>query len=112
MTAATAPKRVEPKSNTSRWQWRMTIIFAVVILIPSMYGFVGKFVELVHVFQGESGGEFAIAPMLNYLLASLGFLCMLVWATSNGMFHDVERAKVEMLEHERLLDQDDARAHR
>ena len=102
----------EEKNNTSRWQWRMTIIFAIVILIPSMYGFIGKFIELVHVFQGEPGGAFAIAPMMNYLLASLGFLCMLVWATWNGMFHDVERPKLDMLEHEKLLDRGDLRASR
>lgn len=91
-------------SRAARLQWRITVLFAVMILIPSMYGFVGKFVELVQVFRGEPGGEFAIAPILNYLLASLGFLCMLIWATSNGMFHDVERPKLAMLEHEELLD--------
>ena len=91
-------------SRTSRLQWRVTILFAIMILIPSMYGFVGKFVELVQVFRGEAGGEFAIAPILNYLLASLGFLCMLVWAILNGMFHDVERPKLAMLEHEEQLD--------
>lgn len=89
--------------RTSRWQWRITIIFAICILIPSMYGFVGKFVELVNVFRGEPGGAFAIAPMLNYLLASAGFLCMLIWATSRGMFHDVERPKHQMLEQEEQL---------
>lgn len=95
---------MDAKAKTNRWQWRTTMIFAIVILIPSMYGFVGKFVELVRVFQGEPGGEFAIAPMLNYLLASLGFLCMLVWAAANGMFHDIERPKHAMLEHEEQLD--------
>lgn len=95
--------------STSKWQWRMTIVFAIVILIPSMYGFVGKFVELVRVFQGEPGGAFAVAPMLNYLLASLGFLCMLFWATSNGMFHDMERPKHHMLEQEDALNADDPR---
>ena len=89
--------------NPSRWQWRVTMLFAVMILIPSMYGFVGKFVELVQVFRGEPGGEFAIAPILNYLLASLGFLCMLIWAVVNGMFHDVERPKLHMLEQEEQL---------
>jgi len=98
--------------QTSRWQWRMTVIFAIVILIPSMYGFVGKFVELVHVFRGEPGGAFAIAPMLNYLLASLGFLCMLFWATAKGMFHDLERPKHHMLEQEELLNQGDTRVSR
>ncbi len=92
-------------SNSNRWQWRVTILFAVMILIPSMYGFVGKFVELVQVFRGEPGGEFAIAPILNYLLASLGFLCMLIWAVANGMFNDVERPKLHMLEQEEQLNQ-------
>ena len=77
---------------------------ALAILIPSMYGFVGKFIELVHVYRGEPGGAFAVAPIVNYLLASLGFFCMLLWATANGMFRDVERPKHAMLEHEELLD--------
>ncbi|HND51062.1 MAG TPA: hypothetical protein PLV92_01655 [Pirellulaceae bacterium] len=90
--------------SMSRVQWRLTIAFAVAILIPSMYGFAGKFIELVHIFKGEPGGAFAIAPITNYLLASLGFLCMLVWAAMNGMFHDVEQPKHMMLEHEQQLD--------
>jgi hypothetical protein len=89
---------------SQRWQWRVTLLFAVLILIPSGYGFIGKFVELVNLFRNEAGGEFAVAPILNYLLASLGFFCMLVWAVVNGMFHDVERPKVALLEHEQLLD--------
>jgi hypothetical protein len=89
---------------SQRWQWRVTLLFAVLILIPSGYGFIGKFVELVNLFRHEAGGEFAVAPILNYLLASLGFFCMLVWAVVNGMFHDVERPKVALLEHEQLLD--------
>lgn len=91
-------------ARSARWQWRLTVAFAVMILIPSMYGFAGKFIELVHVFRGEPGGAFAVAPIVNYLLASLGFLCMLAWASWNGMFHDVERPKFDMLEHEEQLD--------
>jgi hypothetical protein len=90
---------------TSRQAW-VTMALAVLILIPSMYGFVGKFVEFVHIYRGASGGEFAIAPILNYLLASAGFFCMLLWAAWNGMFRDVERPKVVFLENERLLDRD------
>lgn len=91
-------------ARSARWQWRLTVAFAVMILIPSMYGFAGKFIELVHVFRGEPGGAFAVAPIVNYLLASLGFLCMLAWASWNGMFHDVERPKFDMLEQEEQLD--------
>lgn len=90
--------------HTTNWQVRVTLLLAVLILIPSGYGFVGKFVELVHVFRGEPGGAFAVAPIMNYLLASLGFLCLLLWAASRGMFRDIESPKHEMLEHEELLD--------
>jgi hypothetical protein len=88
----------------SRRQAWITIAMAVLILIPSMYGFVGKFVEFVHIYRGSSGGEFAVAPIMNYLLASAGFFCMLLWASWNGMFRDVEQPKVDFLENERLLD--------
>lgn len=107
---AAAAKASGAAARSARWQWRITIAFAVMILLPSMYGFAGKFIELVHVFRGEPGGAFAVAPIVNYLLASLGFLCMLVWATWNGMFHDVERPKFDMLEHERQLDGGSSRA--
>jgi hypothetical protein len=89
---------------TTPWHVRITLLLAVLILLPSGYGFVGKFVELVHVLRGEPGGAFAVAPIMNYLLASLGFLCLLLWAASHGMFRDIERPKHEMLEHEALLD--------
>lgn len=83
---------------------KITILLAIAILIPSMYGFIGKFYELYHVLRGEADGAFAVAPMLNYLLASGGFLLLLLWATMNGMFHDIEGPKHSMLERERQLD--------
>jgi hypothetical protein len=89
---------------TSRFQVRLTLLFAVLILIPSGYGFAGKFLELIRVYRGESDGAFAVAPMMNYLLASLGFFCLLLWAATHGMFRDIESPKYEMLEHEELLD--------
>lgn len=90
--------------HTTKLQVRITLLLAVLILIPSGYGFAGKFIELIHVFQGESDGAFAVAPMMNYLLASLGFFCLLLWAGAHGMFRDIESPKYEMLEHEELLD--------
>jgi nitrogen fixation-related uncharacterized protein len=83
---------------------RITILLAIAILIPSMYGFIGKFYELCQVLRGEADGAFAVAPMLNYLLASGGFLLLLLWATMNGMFHDIEGPKHSLLERERRLD--------
>jgi len=82
----------------------VTLILAFVILIPSMWGFVGKFAELIALLRGDADGAFAISPVLNYLLASLGFFCLLCWATFNGMFRDIEKPKETMLETERRLD--------
>jgi hypothetical protein len=70
----------------------------VCILVPSMFGFVAKFIEFVRAFRSDADGAFAITPILNYLLASLGFFCMLMWAAINGMFHDIEQPKYRMLQ--------------
>ncbi len=87
----------------SRQAW-ITLGMAVLILLPSMYGFIGKFIEFVHISRGEEGGEFAVAPIMNYLLASAGFFCMLLWAAWNGMFRDIEKPKYEFLENEARID--------
>jgi len=89
---------------TNKLQVRITLLLAVLILIPSGYGFPGKFIELIRVYRGESEGAFAVAPMMNYLLASLGFFCLLLWASAHGMFRDIESPKYELLQHEELLD--------
>ena len=52
----------------------------------------------------DPNGAFAVTPIVNYLLAGLGFLCMLGWAACNGMFHDIEQPKRTMLETEQQLD--------
>ena len=92
-------------TSSNEWQFRITILLAVLILIPSGYGFIGKFIELINVARGEAGGAFAVAPIMNYLLASLGFFCLLLWAAGRGMFRDIEKPKQQMLDREALLDQ-------
>lgn len=96
-------KQPTPASG-NEWQFRITILLAVLILIPSGYGFIGKFIELINVAKGEAGGAFAVAPIMNYLLASLGFLCMLMWAAGRGMFRNIETPKHQMLAREAQLD--------
>lgn len=91
-------------ASSTRWQNRITLLLAVLILIPSGYGFIGKFMELIHVYQGDASGAFAVAPMMNYLLASAGFFCLLLWAAARGMFRDIERPKHQMLAQEELLE--------
>lgn len=93
-------------STTSRIQMKTLTVIAmsVIILVPTMAGFVTKLIEFVHTYRSQSDGVFAITPITNYLLASLGFLCLLLWATFNGMFHDIERPKYRMLDVEQELD--------
>ena len=83
-------------------------IMSIVILGFCLFGFGSKFVELVRLVVSDSEaaqeGIFAVAPLMNYLLASAGFLCLLGWATVHGMFRDIERPKETMLEVNAQLD--------
>ena len=81
--------------------WTVTIIFGVIILVPSAIGCVIKLGALMAL---TDDGGFAITPVINYLLASLGFFLLLLWAALNGMFRDLERPKYLMLDNERELD--------
>jgi nitrogen fixation-related uncharacterized protein len=84
-----------------------TIFFALIILIPSSMGFGKKFMELVALTKGEVDGVFAISPVMNYLLASVGFFFLFCWAIANGMFGDIEQPKKAFLETERMLDDEE-----
>ena len=98
---------VPDRSAILRKQRWTTLLFALVILVPCFYGFGRKFYELVLLTRGDVDGIFAISPVVNYLLASLGFFCLLCWAIANGMFGDIEKPKIAMLETERRLDDED-----
>lgn len=96
-----------PRSPSRRRRRWTTVIFALVILIPSGYGFGRKFYELVALTKGDIDGVFAISPVVNYLLTTAGFFFLFAWAIVNGMFGDIERPKFAMLETERMLDDED-----
>jgi hypothetical protein len=81
------------------------LLFALAVLVPSLLGFGTKFLEFIALYRGDVEGAFAISPILNYLLASLGFLLLFGWAAMSGMFHDIEAPKYTMLENEALLDE-------
>lgn len=98
----------QPK--TSRTQSIVVSIMAVVILGFCCFGFGSKFVELIKLVKTDdfaaSEGVFAVAPIVNYLLASMGFLCLLGWAAAQGMFHDIEEPKQTMLDLDAEIDAD------
>jgi len=101
--------------KTSRTQNIVVAIMAAVILGFCFFGFGSKFVEFIHLVKTDdfaaSEGVFAVAPIVNYLLASMGFLCLLGWAAAQGMFHNIEEPKQTMLDLDAQLDaeNDDAR---
>ncbi len=86
------------------WHGWITLVLAAVILVPSCLGFGAKLLEFVFTFRTDPDGAFAITPILNYLLSSLGFMLLLIWATWNGMFRDVEGPKFDLLRREAQLD--------
>ncbi len=100
------PTALKP-GRTSRAQVISTVGFALIILIPSLLGFANKFREFVLLYRGDVDGVFAITPIMNYLLASLGFFCLFFWAIYQGMFRDIEAPKFTMLENERKLDEEE-----
>jgi hypothetical protein len=96
------------RGTTTRAQMITTIAFALVILVPSLLGFANKFREFILLYRGDVDGVFAITPIMNYLLASLGFFCLFFWAIYHGMFRDLEGPKFTMLDNERKLDEEES----
>lgn len=104
MTTVPLTADAAPAAPVRRSRWWLHLLFVCFFLGPALYGFSAKFYELVALVQGDADGAFAIAPITNYLLASLGFACLFAWAAANGMFRDIERPKLTMLEQEALLE--------
>ena len=90
------------KTSHRRRPWRM-IVLALVILLPALFGFGTKFREFL-LLVGDEDGAFTVMPILNYLLVSLGFLGLFLWAVLHGMFRDIEKPKYRMLLNEQRLD--------
>ncbi|MCC7476419.1 MAG: hypothetical protein IT425_13575 [Pirellulales bacterium] len=94
------PSPAQPPQQLPRRDSRVALATAItfipiVILAGASFGF--KFYELVTVALKEPDGVFAVTPIINYLLAGIGFLFMMGWAAKNGMFHDIEQPKRDML---------------
>lgn len=86
------------------WSFWWHVLAVSFFLVPAGVGFTVKYLDLLVLFGAGDDGAFAIVPILNYLLSSLGFFMLFFWAVRHGMFHDIEQVKVAMLETERALD--------
>ncbi|MFO0789023.1 MAG: hypothetical protein U0805_06160 [Pirellulales bacterium] len=95
-----------PKLNrrgAARMPVMTTILFVFIVVVAGIFFFI-KFYDLVLVAEYDPDGAFAVTPIVNYLMAGVGFLFMFGWAAMNGMFHDIEQPKRTMLENEQRLD--------
>jgi hypothetical protein len=86
-----------------RTHW-LTWFFSALVLIPTILGFANKFLDLVLVIQGDEDGAFAVTPVVNYLFATAGFLCLFVWTATQGAFQNLDSPSYTMMENERRLD--------
>ncbi len=86
-----------------RTHW-MTWLFSAIVLIPTILGFANKFLDFVLVIQGDEEGAFAATPIVNYLFATAGFFCLLLWTATQGAFHDLDGPSRTMFENEQRLD--------
>lgn len=93
-----------PAGAPITWKRRLFVVAAVAFfLVPAAFGFGNKFRELLLLLD-DPEGAFTVMPITNYLLASIGFFFLFFWALMNGMFHNIEQPKDEMLATENKLD--------
>jgi hypothetical protein len=92
------PERERPRSSTGpARRWLLAAMLGAVL--AGGLGFAYKIVQFAREAMGEDGGAFAV-PVLVYGGMAVGFICLLGWAATRGMFHDVERPKLRLLERE------------
>lgn len=91
--------------RTKRRRLLTLLALAIMVFVPSSIGFGTKFYELFVLSKSNAEGGFALIPLSNYMLATCGFLCLLVWATYNGMFRNIEQPKFDFYEREKRLDE-------
>jgi len=90
---------------TARWRSLLFHMLAVsFFLVPAGVGFTVKYLDLLILFGAGEEGAFAIVPIMNYLLSSIGFFLVFFWAVRHGMFREIEQVKHKMLNTERELD--------
>ena len=78
----------------------MIWVVSALVLIPTILGFGNKFLDLILVVQGDEEGAFAVTPIVNYLFATAGFLCLLIWTAAQGSFQDLDAPSRKMFEDE------------
>jgi hypothetical protein len=85
--------------------WRRIVTWGVGLAVAG--GGVTFLFKLYEFVATASRGElpgFAFATVFSYFLATLGFLCLALWAFLKGHYRDIEEPKHRLLETEARLE--------
>jgi nitrogen fixation-related uncharacterized protein len=96
------PERL-PAGRTSRVLRWVTATMLVAIAAGGA-GFAYKLIQFSKEALTSEVASFALVPILTYVLVSIGFSCLFVWALCRGQFTDVEGPKYRLLELEERHD--------
>jgi hypothetical protein len=89
--------------DPSRFGKTLTLALTMAVLASSAWVIGDRVVAFLALDRGEAERALVVAPLVNYLFGSLGFLCLLGWAVLAGTFSDTEEPKYNILETEKAL---------
>jgi hypothetical protein len=85
---------------------KVLTIFQWSVIIIAGSGFTYKFIEFTYsIFKtGNDIVQFAITPIVMYVLVAVGFFSLFMWTVLRGDYKDIERPKFRLFEREYLID--------
>jgi len=88
---------------------KILLVFQWSVIIIAGSGFTFKFIEFTYsIFKtGNDIVQFAITPIVMYILVAVGFFLLFIWTVLRGDYKDIERPKFRLFEREYLLDAED-----
>lgn len=92
---------MQPSESTLGMGRAQRLVFWTLViagLLAAGVAFVYKISEFIFTINSDEVKGFADVPVAVYFVVAAGWLCLLIWCFTTGKFHDLERAKFEMLE--------------
>ncbi len=99
---APAPTASQPDAmRVHKFVWG----FGVVMVLIAGGGFGFKLYEFIVTYLSDEPFQFAIFPVVTYLMVAAGFGCLFMWAYLAGQFRNIESAKFRMLQMQAEMDE-------
>ena len=88
---------------------KILTVFQWSVIIIAGSGFTYKFIEFTYsiVKTGNDIVQFAITPIIMYVLVAIGFFSLFLWTVLRGDYKDIERPKFRLFEREYMFDEED-----